>query len=327
MPRQVFPYCLLSVVLCYTVYVSSIFIIKNEYHDKTLNFFLRRELGLSRRQIASLKFRPEGLLLNGARCRVNALLRCGDRLEVGLDRGDPSKLLKGSCPPDLDVLYEDENVLAVGKPSGLVFHPAHGHYTDSLANRVAFYAAAKGDHFAVRPIGRLDKDTSGLALFAKSAEAAALLAKPGAVLKTYYALSEGIPAPPEGCVDLPIAADPAALGKKCINSEGGAAQTYYKTEAVIKGRSGAVPEGTVPGLPGDCALLSVRIVHGRTHQIRLHLAHIGHPLVGDPLYGNGEKDKTHAMLHCRSAEIILPFSGKKIHVEAPFPEDWTAFLS
>lgn len=311
-------FCLLSAVLCYTVYMSSVFIIGNEYQSKPLNAFLRRELGLSKRQIAALKFRPEGLMLNGRRCRTNAVLHCWDRLEIRLKEGSSEDLVSLSplaCP--LDVLYEDAHLLAVNKPSSLVFHPAHGHYADSLANQVAAYAASKGESFSVRPVGRLDKDTSGAALFAKSAEAAALLARPGAVQKTYYALAEGIPDPPEGCVDLPIGMDPHALGKMRVDAAGRPAQTYYRTVAVY--RSEEAPSE-------DCALLSVRIVHGRTHQIRLHLSSIGHPLAGDPLYGNGEKSRTHAMLHCRSAEIILPFSGKKIRVEAPFPEDWEAVL-
>lgn len=310
---------LFSVELCYNADMRTVFLIMIDHQGQTAEAFLRRELGLSRRQIAALKFRPEGLMLNGRRCRTNAVLHCGDRLEISLKEGSSEDLVPLSPPAcPLDVLYEDEHLLAVNKPSGLVFHPARGHYADSLANQVAAHAASKGESFTVRPVGRLDKDTSGAALFAKNAEAAALLARPGAVQKTYFALAEGIPDPAEGCVDLPIGMDPHALGKMRVDAAGRPAQTYYRTEAVYE-KEEAHPEG--------CALLSVRIVHGRTHQIRLHLSSIGHPLAGDPLYGNGEKGRTHAMLHCRSAEIILPFSGEKIHVEAPFPEDWEASIS
>ena len=286
--------------------MSSDFCIKKEYEDMSVGGYLRRVLGLSRRQIASLKFRPNGLMLNGKRCRSTDLLQAGDLLQLSLKSGGTVHLETDGNTDLPEVLYEDETVLVVSKPSGLVFHPSPGHYTDSLANKVAAYAAVKNAGWSLRPVGRLDKDTSGAAVFAKSAEAAALLSRQGAVKKNYFAIAEGIPEPPEGCIDLPIAADAHSLGKMCISDAGKPAKTYYRTVASADGYS----------------LLSVRLVHGRTHQIRLHLSHAGHPLAGDPLYGKGEKDRTHAMLHCRSAEIILPFSGKTVTVTAPFPEDW-----
>ncbi len=296
--------------LWYTVDMLTEFSIGPAYHGCTAETYLRRELGLSRRQIASLKFRPGGLLLNGKRCRTTAVLREGDLLSVCLKSGGVTDLEIRGTGPLPEILYEDEQVLVVDKPSGLVFHPSPGHYTDSLANQMAAYAASKGNRWSLRPVGRLDKDTSGAAVFAKSAEAAALLNRPGVVDKTYFALVEGIPDPPVGCIDLPIAVDPHSLGKMCVSEAGKPAQTYYRTVKTFEHH----------------ALLSVRIVHGRTHQIRLHLAQAGHPLAGDPLYGNGEKDRTHAMLHCRSAEILLPFSKETICVSAPFPKDWEPWI-
>ena len=294
--------------LCYTVGMNCFFTVSNEFEGRTASDYLSRMLGLSRHQIASLKFRPEGLKVNGVRCRVNTVLHAGDLLALSLKESGSAKL-----EPDaalLDILYEDAHILAVNKPSGLVFHPSPGHYADSLANRLAAYAAARGESWAVRPAGRLDQDTSGAAVFAKSAEAAALLSRPGAVKKTYLAVVSGVPDPSAGSIVFPIGPDPAVSGKMCVCADGKPAGTFYQTAAS----------------DGSRALLSIQLEHGRTHQIRVHLSHIGHPLLGDPLYGTGIKGRTHAMLHCRRAEILLPFSGEKITVEAPLPPDWESAM-
>ena len=273
-----------------------------------LGRFLTRALGLSRRQISSLKFRQDGLRVNGQPARTSRLLAAGDTVSVRLNS-------EGSAPPAAHdeikippILFENEDLIVVNKPSGVVCHPSHGHYADSLASILSARLARTGESAALHVIGRLDKDTSGAMIYAKNAEAAALLARPGAVRKTYYAVAEGLLDPPAGVITAPLAPDPVRPGKMKTDPGGKPARTRYETLSI----------------QGGSSLLRLRLTHGRTHQIRVHLASIGHPLLGDPLYGNGTPGETRAMLHCGEAQIRLPFSEEVIALRAPFPADWPA---
>ena len=273
--------------------------------------FLARRLGLSRRQISSLKFRENGLRVNGKPARTSLRLTQGDLIEVRLKTegqiAPQAALSAEAISADLQILFENEDVIIVNKPSGVVCHPSHGHYADSLASQVTAYLMKSGAPAALHVIGRLDKDTSGAMIYAKNAEAAARLSDPGAVRKTYYALAEGR-TDAEGLLDSPIAPDLAVPGKMKTDPDGKPAQTRYQTLACFDG----------------CSLLRLRLTHGRTHQIRVHMSDAGHALLGDPLYGSGTAGSTHAMLHCVEVRLILPFTNEPILIRAPFPADWPA---
>lgn len=287
------------------------FLMTPDRQDQTIREYLQKELHFSRRQISSLKYRADGIRVNGLPQRVTYVLKAGDILEIVPKSAGSLYLDHGTFTEPPVILYEDGDLLIVNKPSGIVCHPSPGHYADTLANQVAAYCAEKGENWTIRLIGRLDKDTSGAVIFAKNSETAALISQKIKTDKTYFALAEGQFPKSSGMIDLPIGPDEAIRGKMTISDSGKEAQTFYEVIADLR----------------SCTLLKVRIEHGRTHQIRLHLAASGHPLVGDPMYGSGEPGRTHAMLHCRSVRLDHPFTGEEILAKAPFPEDWIPSLS
>ena len=286
------------------------FIISEEGRGRTVRDFLKNELHFSKRQISSLKYREDGIRVNGVMQRVSYILEKGDVLEIVPKSAGSLYLDHGTFTEPPEILYEDGDLLIVNKPSGMVCHPSPGHFADSLANQVAAYCSQKNESWTIRLVGRLDKDTSGAVIFAKNSETAALISQKIGVEKIYYALAEGSFDTGSGRIDFPIVSDETMKGKMMISPSGKPAITLYE-----------VLNSPDP----HCSLLKVQLIHGRTHQIRLHLASAGHPLLGDALYGHGIKGETHAMLHCRSVRLQHPFLSKEIFVEAPFPKDWPFF--
>ena len=282
------------------------FRIGKEEAGLTVREYLNGTVRLSRRQISSLKFRPEGIVLNGQTCRVTCVLSEGDTLCISLKDAGSAYLDPGHFTEPPDILFESEDMLIVSKKAGMVCHPSPGHYADSLANQVAAYAQARGEDWTIRLIGRLDADTSGIQVFAKNAETAARLTKQreeGRMEKTYLALCEGSFGEESGVIDVPIGPDPERLGKMKPDPSGKPALTRYR----VLRRAGAA------------ALLQVRIEHGRTHQIRVHLASAGHPLVGDPFYGSGIFGRDTAMLHAHTLRMTDPFTEEAYLFTAPLP--------
>lgn len=273
---------------------------------QTVREYLNHTVKLSKRQISSLKYRDDGIVLNGAPVRVTCMLAEGDVLKIGLKTAGSLYLDHGSFDTPLQILYEDEDILAVNKPAGMVCHPSPGHYADSLANQAAAYCAEKGEDWTIRIFGRLDKDTSGIVLFAKNSETAALLEKQrkaGLFSKTYTALAEGIISEDVSVIDVPVGSDDTVRGKMKADTDGKPAFTKV---TVLERRN-------------DSTLVSLQLTFGRTHQIRVHLAYAGHPLVGDSMYGNGIKGETYAHLCATEVSFVQPFSGKKIHLTVPCP--------
>ena len=286
------------------------FTVSPECQGRTVRDYLKNELHFSKRQISSLKYREDGIRVNGVMQRVSYVLKEKDVLEIVPKSAGSLYLDHGTFTEPPEILYEDGDLLIVNKPSGMVCHPSPGHFADSLANQVAAYCSQKQENWTIRVVGRLDKDTSGAVIFAKNSETAALVSQKIRVEKVYYALAEGSFETASGRIDLPIASDETAPGRMKISPSGKPAITLYE-----------VLNSPDP----HCSLLRVRIIHGRTHQIRLHLASAGHPLLGDAMYGRGIRGETHAMLHCRSVSLQHPFTSDEIYVEAPFPKDWPVF--
>lgn len=272
----------------------------------TVGEFLRKRVNLSSRQISRLKFQKRGIFVNGMAARVNQILQSADEITICLEEPETGSQHLIATPGHVDIRYEDEDLLVVNKSAGVPVHPSHGHYGDTLANHLVDYYRRRGKELLVRPVGRLDKDTSGLVLFAKNQVAAARLSanKKALVQKEYLALVNGCPKPLNGSVRLPIAPLKGTLNQMVTDQDGKAAVTHYEVIKEMKG----------------CSLLRLWLEHGRTHQIRVHMAKIGHPLLGDEKYGTTGK-LTRAALHCEKIRLLQPFSGEYVEVTAPIPED------
>ncbi|MCI9133564.1 MAG: RluA family pseudouridine synthase [Lachnospiraceae bacterium] len=261
-----------------------------EEDENKLEQVLRRSLELSPREIRRAKFRPQGICVNGVRRRVTETVRQGERITVCLEEEGDGQDQLVAVAGELQVLYEDGDVLAVCKPPGQVCHPSGGHYADTLANVMQDYFQRKGQQGRIRLIGRLDQETSGIVLAAKSQAAASRLSKQreqGILKKEYLALAAGNPLPDQGWVEEPIGpAKNRTEGKReairmQVRPDGKPARTFYETLAQRDGVS----------------LLRLTLDTGRTHQIRVHMAWLGCPLLGDTLYAARAEGFTRAALH------------------------------
>ncbi len=252
------------------------FIVPDEQNGCTLGSFLRSQ-GFSTGMIRRLK-QTDGIRLDGVSVTVRHTLQAGQILIVQLPVGD-SDITPVSM--DLDIVYEDDWLLVVNKPSGMPVHPSQGHREDTLANGVAYYF--QNTPFSFHPITRLDRYTAGLTLIAKNPVAAADLcrqAKEGTIQKTYFALTDGIPNPKKGTIDLPIGRVEGSVIARCVRPDGKPSRTHYETVSAKNGR----------------AWVQVQPVTGRTHQIRVHMAAVGCPLLYDFLYGKEREGKVFSLI-------------------------------
>ena len=259
------------------------------------------------------------VFLNGIVVRKsNTALSSGTEISCTLPEPEPVGLVATDIP--LAILYEDADLIVLNKPAGLVVHPAPGHAADTLVNALLHHCAdLQGIGGELRPgiVHRLDKDTSGVLVVAKNeAAVAALVAQfsSHSVRKEYLALVWGALKKPSGTVELPVGRHPVHRQKMAVTEKGRPAVTHYETLA-------AGPLAT---------LLRVRIETGRTHQIRVHLAHLGHPVVGDSTYGRARQGLPadlkipRQMLHAHVLEIAHPRDGRPLAFTAPPPPDFLA---
>jgi len=277
----------------------------------TIKGFLKQKLHFSPKQISGLKFRENGIRVNGTKRRVDYLLKPGEELvlliEVEENHSGHLRVKEGK----VNILYEDADLLAVDKPAGILVHPVGGHYEDTLSNLVVSYFQEKGQKAVIRPVGRLDKDTSGAVVFAKNQMAAAKLSHKNGFWKEYLALVEGHPGTTKGEINKPIGRCSEKRLKMQIDVENGKeAFTFYEVVERF----------------ADSSLIKLTIATGRTHQIRVHMAHIGCPLLGDPLYGKPCLEFKRAALHAWKLHITKPFTGDELLVEAPLPMDFNNYL-
>lgn len=285
--------------------------ITKKFDGTVLKDFLIKELNISHRLLTSLKKSENGILQNGTRVTVRAILREGDLLSLHTEDNEPSDI-----PPvkmDLDILYEDDDMIAVAKPPFLPTHPSIKHYDDTLANGIAYYYKSQGKTAVFRPITRLDKNTSGVVIIAKNARAAAILShmmKEGKIKKTYIAVADGS-TEDEFSVESGIkrANESIILRTVCANGEGQYAKTTFRKLCEGNGMS----------------VLKVTPLTGRTHQIRVHLAHIGHPITGDDLYGKVSECIDRHALHAEKLTLCFP-DGRILEISAPLPEDMKRLL-
>lgn len=246
--------------------------------------------------------------MEGARCRVKERVCAGQTLCVCLDdreRGAAQKEIPPEQEASVPLLYEDEDLLVADKPAGLAVHRGRGHYLDNLAEELARapYTRAEEAPSAVHIVGRLDRDTSGAVLAARHGMAAARLARQrecGSLQKTYLAVVCGRPEKAEGTVSLPLRRVPGEKNRMEVHPQGLRAVTHYR---LLDAQAAS-------------SLVELRLDTGRTHQIRVHMAAIGHPLLYDPIYGEGAEGRRTA-LHAWRLAFDQPFTGERICVTAP----------
>lgn len=271
---------------------KKIYTVSDVTGEMKIRDYLKSRIGFSTSLIAKVKY--GGVILNGTAVHMRATVKNGDIIEVWL----PSESSDGiePIPIPLTVIYEDADILAVNKPKNMPVHPAKGNSLPTLASAVAAYL---GVPTVFRAVNRLDRDTSGIVLIAKNQLASAKLArsmKSGEFCKKYTARVTGIPSPEEGIIDAPIEREAEGSIRRTVRQGGKPSQTKYRVISVDE-------DGN--------SLCEIELLTGRTHQIRVHFAHIGHPLLCDFLYGEKENGKTYE-LHCHELTFPHPTSGEMI---------------
>lgn len=275
-----------------------------EYDGQPVQNFLRRACGLSWRMVVRVKNVPNGITADGVMRRTIDPVFAGQTVRLRLP--EDQVRIEGVDAP-LDVVFEDEALLVVNKPAWLAVHPSAGKPEPTLANIVVHHYAESGQPLSFRPVNRLDRNTSGLLLAAKNPHVAHALT--GAVKKEYTAIVCG-QLRGTGVIDQPIRVKEGC----CITRE--------------------VGEGGKPSLTRWCAVaghenatcLRVVIETGRTHQIRVHMAWLGHPLAGDTMYGTDQEILTRHGLHCGVMAFVHPLTGESLRFTAPLPEDMQAVV-
>jgi len=282
--------------------------VPDELHDGLrLDRYVAENLCLLSR--SQIKARELGARVNGRQAKVSRPVKGGDLLELFWKEADPANLVPENIP--LDIMYEDERAVVINKPQGMVVHPGAGNWRGTLANALYYRRLQSGGQHegkikagGLRPgiVHRLDKDTSGVMIAAYDDEALAFLAgqfKSGKAKKKYIAVVNGIPRERKGRVETFIARDPKNRKRFAVAGQGRAALTFYTVLKTWQRHS----------------LILLRPRTGRTHQLRVHLRHLGHPIVGDPVYGFSDPMFPGAslMLHARSLAVSLPG-------ECPVPE-------
>lgn len=282
------------------------YIITEQDTSKTIDDFLR-QTGYSRRLIIDLKSMDDGILVNGERRFTNHRLSDGDKLIITLPPEESSEHIDPVELP-FEVIYEDEHILAVNKPADMPIHPSINNHENTLANAAAWYFASKNIPFVYRCVNRLDRDTSGLVLLAKHALSGCILSEmvKNRVLKREYIAAVEGNITEAGTINLPIGRLKGSVIMRCIDMEhGDTAVTHYKP--IIQ--------------EDDMSLLRIRLETGRTHQIRIHMGAIGHPLPGDYLYNPNYEKISRQPLHSANLTFPHPITGEVLHLEAPVPDD------
>lgn len=277
-----------------------------EYNNSALLSFLKAE-HYSAPILTHLKRTENGILLNGAWGRVRDILHTGDILTINLIENESSENIIPS-PLPLDIIYEDDDLMIVNKPADMPIHPSQGNYDNTLANAVAYYYTQKNVPFVYRCINRLDRDTTGLLILAKHMYSASLLSnmvKNREIHREYLAAATG-KVPSEGVIDAPICrVDGSTIEREVNEITGDRARTHYRCLKYKNGYS----------------LVSLKLETGRTHQIRVHMKYIGHPLPGDFLYNPDYTVIKRQALHSHRLSFIHPVTGEALQFTAPLPTD------
>lgn len=274
---------------------------------------LKRHLHLSGTVVRRIKWLSDGILVDGVRVNTRFCPREGQVLSVRLD--DPERR-SGivPAPGPLDILYEDGDMVVLNKAPGVSVHPGPGHFDDTLGNFLLDHYDQEGETADFHPVHRLDRGTSGLLAAAKHPHAQEVLKNQlhtNAFRRTYLAVCEGMPQMREGTIEAPLGPKPGSLMEQMVRPDGKFARTRYKVLGSHEGR----------------ALVELELDSGRTHQIRVHMAYLGHPLTGDFLYGQEDRALIgRPALHSHRLELCHPVTGERMTFTAPLPQDMEMLL-
>lgn len=268
-----------------------------------------KSLGFSHAVLVHLKKTEKGILLNGTWTYVSQVLKTGDVLEVSIVEDTSSENIVPREYP-LDIVYEDEDFLVINKPYDMPVHPSVNNFENTLANALAFYYGQKKEAFVFRCINRLDRDTTGLLIVAKHLLSSAIfsdMVQKRQIHREYLAIAEGL-VPEEGVIDAPIARKEESVIERCVDFDHGErAVTHYKRLQYKEGYS----------------LVRLKLETGRTHQIRVHMKYIGHPLTGDFLYNPDYAICDHQALH--SYRLVFQHPITKETMEFVKEPQWPLF--
>lgn len=295
--------------------------IPNSYEGHKISEFLRNQ-GISTKSIIRLKSDVKNVLLNDEPGFINRILKKDDRLTLCIKELESSKKIPPVDLP-LSIIYEDEDILIVNKPANMPIHPSMNNYENTLGNAVAYYYMKKGEPFLYRCINRLDRDTTGLTILAKHYLSCGILydeMESREIKRTYYAIVENrtvFDAPyahrllQTGTIDLPLGRKPDSAIERMVDIKNGEkAITHYRVLATNDGLS----------------LLELQLDTGRTHQIRVHMQAIGHPLIGDFLYNPKDTHMKRQALHAGKLSFRHPITKETLSFTAPVPQDMQVFF-
>ncbi|TYO94685.1 RluA family pseudouridine synthase [Desulfallas thermosapovorans] len=276
----------------------------------TVENLLRKKRGFSRALVRGLKTRGQ-VLVNGVRVYMRDKVKAGDVLTVCFPKDDSTELEPENIP--LEILYEDADVLVLNKPAGMLVHPVRHEQHGTLANAVLFHWQHKGVKARFRPVYRIDRNTSGIVLVAGNSYAAQQLARQldtGVLRRRYLAVAEGTPPRRRGTIDLPLALKPGSAARWTVDPGGKQAVTHFQLISKLMGAS----------------LLCLELETGRTHQIRVHMSHIGCPLVGDEQYGGDTERLGRQALHAATIDFCHPRTGVPVRINCPLPADMRGLI-
>ena len=289
-----------------------------EHEDQRIDRYLTEMLPEQSRSFFQKLIRDGFVMVNHIIVKVNYRLKTGDVIEIDIPDAVPTEIVPENIP--LDILYEDEDLLIVNKPKGMVVHPAVGHFTGTLVNAIMYHCQGNlsGINGEIRPgiLHRIDKDTTGSLIICKNDEAHRNIAeqiKEHSVTRRYVGVVAGTFSEESGTVEGAIGRHPNDRKRMTINEKNGKpAVTHYRVLQTLKGAS----------------FMEFELETGRTHQIRVHMASISHPLLGDTVYGNSKNPyKLQGQaLHARTIGFIHPTTGEYIEVSAPIPEYMTELV-
>ena len=287
------------------------FLVDQKHDGVLLRSYLKGTCGVSARLLTQLKKRPDGILVNGNHVTVRYLLHAGDTVTIA-EHDAVAQDVFPAVKLAFEILYEDDDLLVVDKPPYMPTHPSAGHDGDTLANGLTYLFAQRGEPFVFRPVSRLDRNTSGIITLAKNQYAAAKLCsamKAHKIHKTYMAITDGIPTCESGRIETGTRRmrEMYVMREVCDLNEPDAMRTVtdYRVTEVFDGH----------------ALLELHPLTGRTHQIRLHLAHLGCPITGDEIYGKGSPLIGRHALHATQVELAHPVTEQALCFRSPLPED------